>query len=331
MSLPLQRNQILATGRSLSRRLQLGRILYLVYYRPWGEIQRRQRWGIVNSFLADWGQQQMKRAALTLPPIGVEPNANLIDIYFLSGEKFWYQTAFCAYSLMQQSSLPWRPHIYDDGTLKVWQAAELQRIFPHAEIAAIADIEARVEANLPVARFPSLRERRANYPNLKKLIDIHVGTSGWKLVLDSDLLFFREPTFLSTWARSPQHPCHLVDVISAYGYSLDLMSELAGAPIPQRLNVGICGLNSDELDWEKIEFWCRTTIAREGTSYYQEQALIAMLMAGRDRAIAPEREYIVMPEREEVMQPQAVMHHYVDLSKPWYFRYGWKPVLGDRP
>ena len=59
------------------------------------------------------------------------------------------------------------------------------------------------------------------------------------------------------------------------------MTSLTKAPIPQRVNVGICGLKSDDLDWEQLESWCKTLIEQQGTHYYQEQALIAMLMAGQ--------------------------------------------------
>lgn len=119
----------------------------------------------------------------------------------------------------------------------------------------------------------------------------------------------------------------MVDVENSYGYSNSLMVSLTQAEIPKQLNVGICGLKSEEIDWDKLEFWCKTTIEQEGTHYYQEQALTAMLMAGHSCAVAPKEEYIVMPSREEAIAPKAILHHYVAGSKPWYFRYGWKHVV----
>ena len=122
----------------------------------------------------------------------------------------------------------------------------------------------------------------------------------------------------------------MVDVETSYGYSEALMTSLAQAEIPQRLNVGICGLKSDDIDWEQLESWCKQMIEKEGTHYYQEQAITAILMAGKPCAIAPEKEYIVMPQREEVVNPQAVLHHYVADSKSWYFHYGWKHILHSK-
>jgi hypothetical protein len=65
-------------------------------------------------------------------------------------------------------------------------------------------------------------------------------------------------------------------------------------------------------------------ITQEKTSYYLEQALIAMLMAGRPCAIAPVADYVTKPGRKEGSTPGAVMHHYVAESKRWYFQQNWR-------
>lgn len=311
----------------LTKDLQLGILLYRIYYAPKGFLQRCFCRGTVNLAIDYQTQLQMEKAAYSLSTVKVDALANPLEIHFLTGKKFWYQTCFCAYSMVQQAKINLRPVIYDDGTLEQKHVDEIQRIFPNAKIVLVTEIEDRLNQCLPASKFPYLRERRLQYPNMKKLTDIHAGSQSWKLVLDSDMLFFHQPTFLLNWLNSPQQPCYMLDIDSSYGYSNSLMLSLAQAEIPERLNVGICGLKSEEIDWEKLEFWCKTTIEQEGTHYYQEQALTAMLMAGRACAVAPQEEYIVKPNREEAIAPKAVLHHYVADSKPWYFRYGWKHVL----
>jgi hypothetical protein len=83
-------------------------------------------------------------------------------------------------------------------------------------------------------------------------------------------------------------------------------------------------LRSDAIDWDRMESWCRRLQETEGTSYYQEQALAAMLLAGRECLAAPADEYRLMPAEDEARLPTAVMHHYVDLSKKGYFRHAWR-------
>ncbi|WNZ27302.1 glycosyl transferase [Leptolyngbya sp. NK1-12] len=310
--------------RRLAKSLHLGSLLYRVYHVPKGFIETCQRRGASNMAIDHWSRLQMEAATCHLPTIEADKAKETFNIYFLTGQKFWYQTCFCAYSMAHNTNINLRPVIYDDGTLKQKYVSQIQRIFPDAKIVPIAEIEERLEQDLPANRFPYLRERRLNYPNMRKLTDIHAGSQGWKLVLDSDMLFFRMPTFLVDWLKNPQNPCYMIDTETSYGYSDHLMAALAKTYLPERLNVGICGLSSSEIDWEELEFWCRTLIEQEGTHYYQEQALVAMMLANQPCAVAPSKDYIVMPDHNEVIQPKAVLHHYVSVSKSWYFRYGWK-------
>ncbi|NJM44755.1 MAG: glycosyl transferase [Alkalinema sp. RU_4_3] len=311
--------------QNFAKGLSLGKIAYWSYYAPKGRLQKSLKRGVINQIGDQQAKRQMEAAAHQLPTLTPTPHPD--RIYFLSGRKFWYQTCFCAYSLITRSGTYIRPVIYDDGSLTQADTAAIRRIFPDAEIIAAAVTEATLDQYLPIGQFPTLRSRRLEYFNLRKLTDIHVNSQGWKLVLDSDMLFFRQPEFLLNWLASPQQSCYMVDVETAYGYSAQLMQRLAGVSIPDKINVGICGLQSESIDWDELEYWCKTMIELEGTHYYQEQAIAAMLMARQPSAIAPAQDYILMPSQSEAQTPQAVMHHYVADSKPWYFRYGWQNCL----
>lgn len=271
------------------------------------------------------GRVEMEAAAHALP-VPAAGSGQPVELHLLTGRRFWYQTAFCLWTLARQSGRPLAPVIYDDGTLTAEWQAPLARLFPAARFVSQAETVARLDAHLPVTRFPVLRERWNNYPNIRKLTDPHVGRTGWKLILDSDLLFFRRPDFLLDWTDAPARPLHAVDCETSYGYSRPLMNELAGATTADLVNVGLTGLHGGELDWDRIERWCGILQAREGTSYYLEQALIAMLVAGRDCAIAPASDYLTLPELPEARACRAVMHHYVAHSKRWYFQENWKRV-----
>jgi hypothetical protein len=314
-----------AQNQSKLAQFSPGKLLYWGYHQPRGVIKKTLKRGVINQFIDQQAQQAMKQAAQKLPPF--TPTANPTKIYFLSGHRFCYQTCFCAYSLITQSAAYSRPVIYDDGTLTDRDRANIQRIFPDATIVAASAIEATLDEHLPWKHFPTLRSRRLEYFNLRKLTDIHVNSQGWKLVLDSDMLFFRQPEFLLNWLASPEQICYMVDVETAYGYSDELMCRLAGTTIPDKINVGICGLQSESIDWDEMEYWCKTMIELEGTHYYQEQAMAAMLIARQPSVIAPAQDYILMPSQTEAQTPQAVMHHYVADSKPLYFRYGWQNCL----
>ncbi|MFA6544408.1 MAG: hypothetical protein WCS99_08280, partial [Limisphaerales bacterium] len=248
----------------------------------------------------------------------------------LTGRRFWYQTAFCLWTFARHAERDLAPCIYDDGTLTGEFSAALLRLFPAARIVAQRDILARLDQHLPSARFPCLRERWLNYPNIRKLTDVHVGTAGWKLVMDSDLLFFRKPEFMLAWMNAPDCPLHAMDSVTSYGYPGELMARLAGQKLAELVNVGLCGMRSDALDWEQLEHWCRVLIEGNGTHYFLEQALVAMLMAGRRCAVAPAAEYVTCPQAPETTACRAVMHHYVADSKRWYFQRNWRQAVFTR-
>ena len=306
-----------------------GKFLLRFYHTPVNRIRDSLRnGGPWQERRTECGRAAMEAAAARLPVPSVASGAAL-ELHLLTGRRFWYQSAFCLWTLARQTGRPLAPVIYDDGSLAEQYRVSLSRLFPAVRFVAQGETIKRLDALLPVARFPFLRERWLNYPNLRKLIDPHLGGTGWKLVLDSDLLFFRRPDFLLHWLDTPDRPLHAVDCETSYGYSRPLMNELAGAPVAELVNVGLTGLNSSELDWEQLEHWCSPLITQEKTSYYLEQAHIAMLMAGRPCAIAPVADYVTLPKPPEAHACKAVMHHYVAHSKRWYFQQNWRLALSS--
>jgi hypothetical protein len=307
-----------------------GQFLLRYYHTPLGRMRDSLRnGGPWEERRTEQGRAEMERAAHTLPPLAASAGSP-VELHLLTGRRFWYQTAFCLWTFARHAGRPLAPVIYDDGSLTSEFREPLARLFPLTRFVTRDETIGRLDQHLPSARFPVLRERWLNYPNIRKLTDPHLGGRGWKLVIDSDLLFFQRPTFLLNWLDAPDRPLHAVDCETSYGYSRRLMDDLAGIPVADLVNVGLTGLRSEELDWERLEYWCRELIGRERASYYLEQALIAMRVAGRTCAIAPARDYVTLPRPPEATACAAVMHHYVAHSKRWYFQRNWRQALSRR-
>jgi hypothetical protein len=316
--------------RGVSKSLGLGPALLRYYHTPIGRLRQSiAEGGPWQQRRTEQARREMIAAAEVLPPLTAPDGQEAVEIAFLSGKGFWWQTLFCVVSLQTHCRMRIVPTVYDDGTFTDVTWSAFSRVVPWARLITASEIETALEAHLPSSRFPSLRSRRLSYPHLRKLTDIHCGRSGWLAVLDSDMLFFRPPTALLDWLVAPDRPCSLVERITAYGYSPRLMRELAGAEPPARVNVGVCGLRSDTIDWERLEYWCREMLEREGTHYFQEQALTAMLLAGQECHRFGSPDYIVLPNLTEGRRPTAALHHYVASSKRSYFQYGWRRALAD--
>lgn len=304
-----------------------GRLLYRTYHAPLARIRRifTDEGGPLAAFRTSRGRREMEATAHLLPRL-TDLLPSSIAPHLLTGTRFWYQSAFCLYSLSHYSRFELTPTFYDDGTLTEPQQSKLAQLFPKSSFVAQPAAIAQLDQYLPRDKFPVLRERWDNYPNIRKLIDPHLGSTGWKLVIDSDLLFFRAADFLTKWSLDPRDPLHAVDFEQSYGYSDALLRSLAGSTLADRVNVGLCGLKSEDLDWEKIEHWCAQLQSAEGKHYYLEQAIIAMCVAGRATAVAPKNDYVTLPVYPESRDCTAVMHHYVAGSKADYFQRNWKRI-----
>jgi hypothetical protein len=307
-----------------------GKLLLHLFHAPLGRLRDSVReggpWGARRT---EAGRAEMEAAAAGLPALELPPAPAGHVVHLMTGARFWYQTAFCLHSLALHSNCAVGAEIYDDGTLAPSHRDHLSRLGLPLRFHDSGELRARLEDLLPAARYPFLRDRWTHYPNIRKLIDVHLGSAGWKLVIDSDLLFFRRPDLLLDWLSAPCRPLHAIDCEESYGYSRPLMERLAGARPPVAANVGLCGLRSDEIGWDRLELWCRELITRERSHYFLEQALVAMLVAGRECVVAPAVDYVTGPREPEASACRAVMHHYVAGSKRWYFRQNWRSLVSS--
>lgn len=312
--------------KELGRRLGVGSLLLHLYHRPISQVRSMvAQGGPIAIRATEKSRLAMVEAAKILPPLPVPHEASALRVQMLTGTRFWYQTAWCLHTFVRNANEAIGADVHDDGTLSGECLEYLQRLGPAIRIYPIDEAVARLDQNLPVNRFPTLRALWKDFFLIRKLTDIHAGRSGWRLFIDSDLLFFSYPETLLGWMRAPERPLVAVDCIESYGYSRDLMRSVCGREIPRLVNTGLCGLDSSAIDWDEIEFWSATLIAKAKRHYFLEQALVAMLVAKYPAHVAaPADSYLTMPGRDEVMSPRAVMHHYVANSKRWYFGYGWQ-------
>lgn len=269
------------------------------------------------------GSRQMGAAVFKLPVSMSYPDG--LPIYFLTGKKYLHQTLFCINSLTKTSKEKYKFVIVDDGSFTEDNCRLLSAKLPDATFISANQVSKNIAEYLPSDKYPVLNYKRKVYPHLKKLTDIHtIDPVGWKLVLDSDMLFWEEPGEILRWLKKPLQPIHMVDCTESYGYTKNHMEALCGTKLPALLNVGVIGLNSGEINWCNLENWISELEAIEGTSYYLEQALTAMLVAGKESVVLDRNKYRVNPTHLDFEAKADILHHYVDLSRAIYFNKAWK-------
>ncbi|RYZ24394.1 MAG: glycosyl transferase [Chitinophagaceae bacterium] len=301
-----------------------GKIFYKLYHQPIQVVRSTLKTGLRRTVHINAGRKQMMQAAMDLNEVCYSDDITH-RVYFLTGKKYWFQTAFCLYSLQLNAGVNIHATILDDGSFDDELERKVKRQFPTTvDIVRNSELVNYLDEKLPVTQFPVLRQRRIDYPHLRKLTDVHVLPGAEpKLVLDSDMLFFQQPHEMLNWLQNPKGFLFMRDVTQSYGYTLDLMKQLTGAAaMPDRLNVGVAGVVSSCIDWPKLEFWTEELLRREGSSYLQEQALTAMLAANVPYKFLNEADYKVCPSINSTTIPE-ILHHYVADSKYDYFVKGW--------
>jgi hypothetical protein len=243
-------------------------------------------------------------------------SGDCISVDLLTGHGFWAESIATARSLSRAVNLPLAYHFHDDGSLQPREITAIRRWIPGATVHTSVQAETRIAAEFPESRFPIVhRLRRANVL-VRKLIDVAAAGRGWRLFIDSDVLFFRRAAEVETLLRA-RRAFHLTDCDSYYDAPVESLSRLAGCSVFPRVNTGLYYHNFDQIDWQFVEHAFRRQLVRHGYSYFIEQALQAVLLA-RGGAVPLGSEYLVLPTPEECEKPTRVLHHYVNQSR-WGF------------
>jgi hypothetical protein len=300
-------------------------IINVLYRHPIAKFKRISKLGGYFSYNHMMHNRKlMEKAALHLSPVNSYTDG--LPVYFLTGKNYLYQTLFCIRSLVKASPSKFKFTLIDDGTFNDKLINQVNILLPGAIIVTQLQIEENLDKYLPPDLYPHLRQKRKVYPHIKKLTDVHtIPGNNWKIVLDSDMLFWDHPQEVTAWLQNPRQPIHMLDCVESYGYSKKLMTELCGSPIPELLNVGIIGLNSNDINWQKLDSWVEALEAQEGTSYYLEQALTAMLIGNKEAIVLNKDTYKVNPTDND--KKTVVLQHYVDVSKKIYFTTAWKKII----
>jgi len=324
----MKASNVLSFVKSAARSVGVGKLYRLGIQKPMNTVKQSIReGGPLEQWRTRRGKEEMIEAAQQLPKMDPPSNpSEPMKVYFLTGKDHWYQSLFCFLSLQRFCEDRITPVLYSDGSLSEVYRKKFRRVVPWVEIQTLEEIEARLDGALPKNQYSLLREWRHIQPLTRKITDLHAGSDGWKLLLDSDMLFFRKPQFLIDYLRQPERPCFMVDINTAYGYSPRLRYTLADGAIPEAANIGIFGLKSDSVDFDRLQHWLKVMIEEEDTHYNITQGLSSLLFAGQECNVAPPDEYVVFPSLREGKSPSVTLHHYVAESKRAYFQYGWRSV-----
>ena len=281
--------------------------------------------GVFNVYSAQMGEFSLKQRIKSITP----PNYPTIDlkIVFLTGEKYWHQTALCALSLIHAIKRMPSFTIYDDGTLTTQRIQLLTRILPTLVVISKEQAEKEIDKVLSKDRYPCLREAREKFILMKKIIDVNL-ISPDTIYLDSDMIFWKYPFELLELYKKG-NPFFMVEpnVPENLGFicdSLKILESVGIEPI-QHFNSGIFHLGNSKVDWDWIESWCLglMSIQNQHNPNMLEQTLCALLFKKiKDAVSLPNSYYVAYHQLPE----SSVLTHYIYLMKFKYMnteQYRW--------
>ncbi len=304
----------------------LGKIAYYGWHRPRTFVTEFfAENGFVHHRINQWHTSRMRAAARRLPPLPVAAGPRR-SAHYLTGRTFWPLSAMAAYSLQQHADGTVQPVFHSDGRLDPPTIARLRAIFPAAEFVTNEQQAQLLERFVPAGRHPTLRRLWREFVLIRKLLSVHLGRDGWNLFLDSDALFVRRPDFLLEWYARPAQPVCMEDLMDCYGYDRGLLDRLAGHPLPPRVNTGLIGLHSPSLDPDRLEFFARELVASKGVDHFLEQAMTAMLLAGRPFSCVPPADYFIPLDLAACLERRGVFQHFAGPARKWFYRYAWRMV-----
>ena len=304
-----------------------GKIAYHGWHRPLGFTRTFfAEGGFVQQRINAWHDDQMRTAARILPPQPVSAGPHHI-VHYLTGRTFWHLSAMAAYSLQQHATGAVQPVFHSDGRLDESTVRQLRAIFPAAEFVTNEQQAQLLARHVPPERYPALHRLWQEFVLIRKLLSVHLGRDGWNLFIDSDTLFVGRPGFLLDWYARPEQPVCMEDLLDCYGYDRALLDRLAGHPLPPKVNTGLIGLHSPSVDWDRLEGFARAMLAsKPGIDHFLEQAMTAMLLAGRPFRYAPPADYYIPLAYTPGRTPPGVFHHYAGPSRKWFYRHAWRTI-----
>ena len=204
----------------------------------------------------------------------------------------------------------WSVVVHDDGTLSENARASLAHSFGSA-LRIIDRAEADAELDVRIKAFPFCDEFRAAHPQALKIFDTaHFADADRFIVLESDVLFFKEPREIRAWADAGLENCWFCEdaVENAVITAAEARDEL-GVKLWRRVETGICLLSKAAIDLDFCDRALAQTSILKGTPDRVASTLFALCASQHGAGGMLPRSYEVSMEGS--VAADAVARHYI--------------------
>jgi hypothetical protein len=213
------------------------------------KVRQKYEHGLCTAYIRD----TVRFRILDTKPI-TQTTDKRCEIHVFTCSKDWVNLLWTLKSFYHYSKYHYALCIHDDGTLTESDRAILHHHFPNARIIDRPSADARVLAELQA--YPHCLEfRKSNHLSPKVFDFAAYLESDRMLLLDSDVLFFSEPTALLERIEDLSYCFNSVngDVKSSYTVDPDVVRNKYGFPVVERFNSGLGLIHKASLNLDWIE------------------------------------------------------------------------------
>jgi hypothetical protein len=282
----------------------------------------RQRFG--HGLTCAWYRDAVRPRILSTNPV-VAADASVAEIHVLTSANDYLNLLWAMKSFYHLSQRRYALCIHDDGTLTDEIRETLAYHFPAARILNRSQAEQDVLATLQ--NYPLCRKFRESNHLSPKVFDFrHYLQADRMLLLDSDVLFFKEPMELLRRIETPEYRLNCVngDIKPAYTVTSELARQHCDVRLMERFNSGLGLIHRDSLNLDWIEeFLAIPGII--GNFWLIEQTLYALCSSRFGVELLPS-EYGVFLNGAVGDRPS---RHYVGAIRHLMYKEGMRKLVGD--
>jgi hypothetical protein len=295
----------------MSVRTQLGARLRKWYW--WRALRRVQAEGAGPAFRRWW---QWRQVLSTRPVHADVPGHSAVEVHLLCHRGDHLCAIWALKTLYRTSAVRWPAVIHVQGVCTAAMTRRFRAHVPDARVIVQEEADTQVLHALS-DRCPRLVEARRQSPFMMKLIDPVLLASAERIViLDSDVLFFRDPGQLRAHVEQAPADTWLFqrDPVSTYNVTEDVAASALGVRIPERVNSGIAVVPRSLVDLDQCERWLEHPDVRRPSGWI-EQTLFALCAGARGRVEYLSPSYLISLERG-LDYDEFTARHYAGPSRP---------------
>jgi hypothetical protein len=241
-----------------------------------------------------------------------------LSVHILTCHRDMVMTIWSLASYYQNANLIGKLYIHNDGTLTNGDQSLLRSFFPSAIIVGTDEVNQNLKKIESFAEIGSFIKKNRKFILLKKLIEpFLVSEAKYRLVIDSDLVWFRNPIEIEEILLTDSNQSLMASNIAECPVTFNDGSKLSD--FQAMLNSGIVLYKINNFNLAKLaEYFSKFNMENESLSHFIEQAGYAYCL--QNIKILPSDKYTA----KSYYTDQVIMRHYTSPRRPLFFVEGIK-------